>query len=163
MYKYLEFLITELSKRKKEDSLDHIDDFLPWQKFLKRNVKLLIKNHNSFFNVQFIKIYFESPLLCGFLLFYTLMFECLPQARKNSHTQASLQWLFITHLYALISLLSRILLDDSSNTTVNITTCIALSIFFDVLFHKMIHFVIITSISETFQVQNKPMGFLPPS
>ena len=26
----------------------------------------------------------------------------------------------------------------------------------------MVHFVIITSISKVFQVQNKPMGFLPP-
>lgn len=26
----------------------------------------------------------------------------------------------------------------------------------------MVHFVIIISVSETFQVQNKPMGFLPP-
>ena len=44
-------------------------------------------------------------------------FAKCPQARKNSHTQASLQWLFITHLYALISLLSRTLLDNCSNTT----------------------------------------------
>ena len=47
-------------------------------------------------------------------------------------------------------------------TTINITTCIVLNIFSDVLFYKMIHFVIIISISKVFQVQNKPMGFLPP-
>ena len=29
VYKYLEFLITELSERKKDSSLDHIDDLLP--------------------------------------------------------------------------------------------------------------------------------------
>ena len=54
------------------------------------------------------------------------------------------------------------LLDDSSNTTVNITTCIVLNIFSDILFYIMVHFVIIISISKVFQVQNKPMGFLPP-
>lgn len=54
------------------------------------------------------------------------------------------------------------LLDDCSNTTVNITTCIVLNISSDVIFHKMVHFVIIISISKVFQVQNKPMGFLPP-
>lgn len=32
----------------------------------------------------------------------------------------------------------------------------------DVLFYEMVHFVIIISISKVFQVQNKPMGFLPP-
>ena len=47
-------------------------------------------------------------------------------------------------------------------TTVNITICIVLNIFSDILFYKMVHFVIIISISETFQVQNKPMSFLPP-
>ena len=30
------------------------------------------------------------------------------------------------------------------------------------LFYKIVHFVIIISISKVFQVQNKPMGFLPP-
>ena len=55
------------------------------------------------------------------------------------------------------------LLDDSSNTTVNITTCIVLNIFSIVLFYKIVQFVIIISISKVFQVQNKPMGFLPPS
>ena len=54
------------------------------------------------------------------------------------------------------------LLDDSSNTTVNITTCIVLNIFSIVLFYKIVQFVIIISISKVFQVQNKPMGFLPP-
>lgn len=37
-----------------------------------------------------------------------------------------------------------------------------LNISSNVVFHKMIHFVIILSISKVFQVQNKPMGFLPP-
>ena len=57
---------------------------------------------------------------------------------------------------------NRILLNNSSNTTVNITTCIVLNIFSDVSFYIMIHFVIILSISKVFQVQNKPMGFLLP-
>lgn len=69
---------------------------------------------------------------------------------------------FIIAYTALISLLSRRLLNDSSNTTVNITTCIVLNISSDVLFYEMLHFVIIISISKVFQVQNKPMGFLPP-
>ena len=64
---------------------------------------------------------------------------------------------------ALILLYYLQLLNDSSNTTVNITICIVLNISSDVLFYGMVHFVIIRSISETFQVQNKPMGFLPPS
>ena len=54
------------------------------------------------------------------------------------------------------------LLDNCSNTTVNITTCIVLDISSDVLFYKMVLFVSIISISKVFQVQNKPMGFLPP-
>ena len=54
------------------------------------------------------------------------------------------------------------LLNDRSNSTVNITNCIVLNIFIDVLFYKMVHFVIILPISKVFQVQNKPMGFLPP-
>ncbi len=53
-------------------------------------------------------------------------------------------------------------LEDCSNTTANITICIVLNISSDVLFYKMVHFVIIISISKVFQVQNKPMGFLPP-
>lgn len=57
---------------------------------------------------------------------------------------------------------NRILLNNSSNTTVNITTCIVLNIFSDVSFYIIIHFVIILSISKVFQVQNKPMGFLLP-
>lgn len=60
-------------------------------------------------------------------------------------------------------LMSWLLLSDTRcNTTVNITACIVLNISSDVLFHKMVHFVIIISISKVFQVQNKPMGFLPP-
>ena len=54
------------------------------------------------------------------------------------------------------------LFDNWSNTTVNITICIVLNIYSDVLFYGMVHFVIIISISKVFQVQNKPMGFLPP-
>ena len=57
---------------------------------------------------------------------------------------------------------TRRLLDDCSNTTVNITACIVFNISGDVSFCKMVHFVIIISISKVFQVQNKPMGFLPP-
>ena len=59
-------------------------------------------------------------------------------------------------------ILNQRLLNDSSNTTVNITTCIVLNISSDISFHKMLQFVIIISISKVFQVQNKPMGFLPP-
>ena len=79
--------------------------------------------------------------------------------KKPRETLFSLGFLCLS---TLITLLSRKLLDDSSNTTVNITTCIVLNIFSDVLFYKMVHFVIIISISKVFQVQNKPMGFLPP-
>ena len=46
----------------------------------KSDVGYDLRRNNSFFNVQFIKIHFESPLLCGFLLFYALMFECLQSA-----------------------------------------------------------------------------------
>ena len=46
------------------------------------------------------------------------------------------------------------LLNDCSNTTVNITICIVLNISSDVLFYGMVHFVIIISISKVFQVQN---------
>ena len=59
-------------------------------------------------------------------------------------------------------MIDSILLDNCSNTTVNITTCIVLDISSDVLFYKMVLFVSIISISKVFQVQNKPMGFLPP-
>ena len=45
---------------------------------------------------------------------------------------------------------------------VNITICIVFNISSDVSFYTMVHFVIIISISKVFQVQNKPMGFLPP-
>lgn len=89
-------------------------------------------------------------------------FNKCPQARKNSHLRASTQWLFITRFHALILLLTRRLLDDCSNTTVNITTCIVMNISSGVLFYKMVLFVIIISISKVFQAQNKPMGFLPP-
>ena len=53
-------------------------------------------------------------------------------------------------------------MQSCSNTTVNITACIVLNISIDVSFYIMVHFVIIISISKVFQVQNKPMGFLPP-
>ena len=43
VYKYLEFLITELSKRKKEGSLDHIDDLLPWAKIPQKECKVPIE------------------------------------------------------------------------------------------------------------------------
>ena len=36
VYKYLKFLITELSERKKDGSLDPIDDLLPWAKIPQR-------------------------------------------------------------------------------------------------------------------------------
>ena len=54
------------------------------------------------------------------------------------------------------------LLNNSSNTTVNITTCIVLDISSDVILYKIVHFVIVIFISKVFQVQNKPRGFLPP-
>lgn len=53
------------------------------------------------------------------------------------------------------------LIDDSGNTAGNITNCIILNISSNVLFYKIIHFVIIISISKVFQVQNRPMDFLP--
>ena len=40
---YLEFLITELSERKKDGSLDHIDDLLPWAKTPQKECKVPIK------------------------------------------------------------------------------------------------------------------------
>ena len=43
VYKYLEFLITELSKRKKEGSLDHIDDLLPWVNTPQKQCKIPIE------------------------------------------------------------------------------------------------------------------------
>ena len=43
VYKYLEFLITKLSKRKKEDSLDHIDNLLPWAKTPQKECKVPIE------------------------------------------------------------------------------------------------------------------------
>ena len=59
------------------------------QKLLKGIARFLLKNHNSFFNVQFIKIYLESPLLCRFLLFYALMFECLLFVYAAYHLHAT--------------------------------------------------------------------------
>ena len=41
--RYLEFLITELSKRKKSGTLDHIDDLLPWAKLPQKEFKAPIK------------------------------------------------------------------------------------------------------------------------
>ena len=103
----------------------------------------------------------SAPLkCCAFKRSWTFV-KC-PQSRKNSHLHASTQWLFIMRFHALISLLTRRLLDNSSNTTVNITICIVLNISSDVLFYGMVHFVIIISISKVFQVPNKPMGSLPP-
>ena len=88
----------------------------------------------------------------------------LLSAYKNKHNKARKQVNLFRAYYAYLSflLLSRRLLDDRSNTTVNITICIVLNIYSDVLFYGMVHFVIIISISKIFQVQNKPMGFLPP-
>lgn len=43
VYKYLEFLITELSKRKKENTLDYIDDLLPCVKTPQKECKVPIK------------------------------------------------------------------------------------------------------------------------
>ena len=60
------------------------------------------------------------------------------------------------------SLQEQRLLDNCSNTTVNVTNCIVLNISNGVSFYIAVHFVIIISISKVFQVQNKPMGFLPP-
>lgn len=42
-YRYLEFLLEELSKRKKADKLDHIDDLLPWAKLPQKECRSLIK------------------------------------------------------------------------------------------------------------------------
>ena len=43
VYKYLEFVLEELSKRKKADTLDHIDDLLPWAKLPQKECKSPIK------------------------------------------------------------------------------------------------------------------------
>lgn len=43
IHRYLEFLITELSKRKMEGTLDHIDDLLPWAKIPQRDYKAPVK------------------------------------------------------------------------------------------------------------------------
>ena len=42
-YKCLEFLITELSERKKDGSINHIDDLLPWAKTPQSDCKVPIK------------------------------------------------------------------------------------------------------------------------
>ena len=44
VHRYLEFLITELSKRRKAGTLDHIDDLLPWAKIPQKECKAPIKN-----------------------------------------------------------------------------------------------------------------------
>jgi len=46
--------------------------------------------------------------------------------------------------------------------TINVTNYIVLNISSNILFYKMVHFVIIISILKVFQVQNRSMGFLPP-
>ena len=57
----------------------------------------------------------SAPCKC-FAFTRSRAFVKCPQSRKNSHLRASTQWLFITRFHALISLLTRRLLDDSSNT-----------------------------------------------
>lgn len=66
---------------------------------------------------------------------------------------------FYRLLGAYLIVITRRLLDDSSNTTVNITACIILNISCDVLFYKMVHFVIIISISKVFQVKISTWAF----
>ena len=84
------------------------------------------------------------------------------QIKNKSQEHASiLSALLFYQIYARLIVVA-VLLDDSCNSTVNITTCIVLNISSDISFHKIVHFVIIISISKVFQVQNKPMGFLPP-
>ena len=84
------------------------------------------------------------------------------QIKNKSQKYASiLSALLFYQIYARLKVVA-VLLDDSSNSTVNITTCIVLNISSDVILYKIVHFVIIISISKVFQVQNKPMGFLPP-
>ena len=80
---------------------------------------------------------------------------------KNREYASILSALLFYQIYARLKVIA-VLLDDSSNSTVNITTCIVLNISSDVILYKIVHFVIIISISKVFQVQNKPMGFLPP-
>ena len=43
VYKYYEFLITELYKCKKENTLDHIDGLLPWAKTPQKECKAPVK------------------------------------------------------------------------------------------------------------------------
>jgi len=80
---------------------------------------------------------------------------------KRQEYASILSALLFYQIYARLKVVA-VLLNNCSNTTVNITACIVLNVFSDVLFYIMVHFVIIISISKTFQVQNKPMGFLPP-
>lgn len=80
---------------------------------------------------------------------------------KNREYASILSALLFYQIYTRLKVVA-VLLDDSSNSTVNITTCIVLNISSDVILYKIVHFVIIISISKVFQVQNKPMGFLPP-
>ena len=80
---------------------------------------------------------------------------------KNREYASILSALLFYQIYARLKVVA-VLLDDRSNSTVNITTCIVLNISSDVILYKIVHFVIIISISKVFQVQNKPMGFLPP-
>ena len=77
---------------------------------------------------------------------------------KNREYASILSALLFYQIYARLKVIA-VLLDDSSNSTVNIITCIVLNISSDVILYKIVHFVIIISISKVFQVQNKPMGF----
>ena len=43
VYRYLEFVLEELAKRKNAGTLDHIDDLLPWAKFPQKEFKSPIK------------------------------------------------------------------------------------------------------------------------
>ena len=84
------------------------------------------------------------------------------QIKNKSQEYASiLSALLFYQIYARLKVVA-VLLNNCSNSTVNITNCIVLNISSNVLFYKTVHFVIIISISKVFQVQNKPMGFLPP-
>ena len=77
VYKYLEFLVAELSERNEECSLNHIDNLLPWVKTPQKECKAPVKKP-IFFDVQFIKINIESPLLyrCKYL-FLSAFFSIL--------------------------------------------------------------------------------------
>ena len=67
-------------------------------------------------SLEALNLQISAPRKC-FAFPRSRAFDKCPQSHKNSHLQASLQWLFITRLHALISLLSRRLLDDCSNTS----------------------------------------------